>query len=185
MPTREAAVARLTTTEAAVLALLAIEGERSGYDLLKLVQRSIAHLWSPARSGLYSVLPRLVELKLASRRRVAQSTRPDKHLYRLAPPGRAALDAWLATVEPGARETFFLKLFVGALTTHDVLLEHLDQFRSDTEDTLERLRAIVPTNTNRGNDWYHRHLLDLGIERAEHELAWARRVARAIEQDAA
>src|SRR3954465_14352094 len=88
-------IQKLTTTEAAVLALLAIEGERSGYDLLKLVQRSIAHLWSPARSGLYSVLPRLVDGGLASRRRVAQSPRPDKHLYRLAPPGRAALDAWL------------------------------------------------------------------------------------------
>jgi DNA-binding PadR family transcriptional regulator len=185
VPTRDAAVARLTTTEAAVLALLAIEGERSGYDLLKLVQRSIAHLWSPARSGLYSILPRLVEAGLASRRRVRQSTRPDKHLYRLARPGRAALDAWLATVEPGARETFFLKLFVGALTTGDVLLEHLDQFRADTEDTLARLQAIVPTNTNRGNDWYHRHLLVLGIERAEQELAWAGRVARAIEREAA
>jgi DNA-binding PadR family transcriptional regulator len=182
MPTRQAAVAQLTTTEAAVLALLAIEGERSGYDLLKLVQQSIAHLWSPARSGLYAVLPRLVSQGLASRRRVAQSSRPNKQLYRIAAPGRASLGAWLATVEPGARDTFFLKLFVGRLTTTVVLLEHLEQFRLDTEETLERLRDILPTNTNRGNDWYHRHLLRLGIERAEHELEWAKRVTRAIER---
>ena len=43
---------QLTTTEAAVLALLAIEGERSAYDLTKLVTQAIAHIWSPARSGL-------------------------------------------------------------------------------------------------------------------------------------
>src|SRR4029077_2564916 len=45
-----AAVSELTTTEAAVLALLAIEGERSGYDLLKLATKSIGHVWTPARS---------------------------------------------------------------------------------------------------------------------------------------
>src|SRR5207244_1770880 len=82
-------VAQLTTTEAAVLALLAIEGERSGYDLGKLVQRAIGHVWSPARSALYAVLPRLVEHGLATRKTVAQSTRPDKQLYRVNRAGRA------------------------------------------------------------------------------------------------
>ena len=171
---------QLTTTEGAVLALLAIEGERSGYDLLKLVQQAIAHVWSPARSGLYAVLPRLVRDGLASSRTVAQTTRPDKQLYRLTRPGRAALAEWLETVEPGARETFFLKLFVGKLTRGEVLLAHVDQFVEDTDAQLEALRAIEPTNTNRGHDWYHRHLLVYGIERAEHDLAWAKRVRRAL-----
>ena len=35
------------------------------------------------------------------------------------------------------------------------------------------LRAIEPTNSNTGHDWFHRHLLTYGIERAEHELDWA------------
>src|SRR4051812_29282019 len=173
-------VQQLTTTEAAVLALLAIEGERSGYDLLKLVAQAIAHVWSPARSGLYAVLPRLVASGFASRRSVAQSTRPDKQLYRITRSGRASLDAWLETVESGARETFFLKLFVGKLTTPEVLLEHVAQFVSDSEERLETLRAIEPTNSNRGHDWFHRHLLRYGIERAEHDLAWADDVARAL-----
>jgi DNA-binding PadR family transcriptional regulator len=178
----QTAVAELTTTEAAVLALLSIEGERSGYDLLRLVQSAIAHVWSPARSGLYAVLPRLVASGLASRRHVTQATRPDKQLYRISAAGRASLDAWLTTVEPGARETFFLKLFVGKLTTPEVLLEHVAQFRRDTHERLEGLQAIVPTNTNTDHDWFHRHLLSLGIERAEHELEWAANVARALER---
>ena len=176
------AVAQLTTTEAAVLALLAIEGERSGYDLAKLVQQAIGHVWSPARSALYAVLPRLVAHGLATRKTVAQSTRPDKQLYRVNAAGRAALDEWLETVEPGARETFFLKLFVGKLTTHEVLLEHVEQFHADTEAQLATLRAIEPTNTNRDHDWYHRHLLVFGIERSEHELDWAGRVKEALEE---
>jgi DNA-binding PadR family transcriptional regulator len=177
-----AATEQLTTTEAAVLALLAIEGERSAYDLTKLVAQAIAHVWSPARSGLYAVLPRLVKDGLAQRRVVSQSPRPDKQLYRVTPAGRRALDGWLETVEPGARESFFLKLFVGGLTEPDVLLAHVAQFCADTEERLEQYRAIEPTNSNRGHDWYHRHLLQLGIERAEHELAWAEGVARALKR---
>jgi DNA-binding PadR family transcriptional regulator len=173
-------VEQLTTTEAAVLALLAIEGERSGYDLLKLVQQAIAHVWSPARSGLYAVLPRLVRGGLATSRAVAQSSKPDKQLYKLTRRGRAALTGWLETVEPGARETFFLKVFVGKLTSVDVLLDHVEQFAADTTTRLETLRAIEPTNTGAGNDWYHRHLLVYGIERAEHDLDWAARLERSL-----
>jgi len=165
------ATAKLTTTEAAVLALLAIEGERSAYELTKAVEKAIGHVWSPAKSGLYATLPRLANDGLAER---------DGRRYRISTAGQAALDGWLSAVEPGARETFFLKLFVGGLTTPDVLLEHVTQFAADTEERLDVLREIEPTNSNTGHDWYHRHLLAYGIERAEHELAWAERVARAL-----
>jgi len=181
MPARQHAVTeQLTTTEGAVLALLAIEGERSAYDLTRLVAEAIAHVWSPARSGLYAVLPRLVQDGLAQRRLVPQPARPDKQVYRITRAGRAALDAWIGTVEPGARDSFFLKLFVGGLTEPGVLLEHVAQFQEDTEARLAGYREIEPTNSNRGHDWYHRHLLRLGIEQAELELAWAGRVARAL-----
>jgi DNA-binding PadR family transcriptional regulator len=162
---------RPTTTEAAVLALLAIEGERSAYDLTKAVERAIGHIWSPAKSGLYATLPRLANEGLAHKR---------GRQYRISAAGREVLDEWLTTVETGARETFFLKLFVGGLTTPEVLAEHIEQFVADTEERLDVLRAIVPTNSNTGHDWYHRHLLRYGIERAEAELDWAERVGRAL-----
>ncbi len=47
---------RLTLTEGAVLALLAIEGERSGYDLLKQMRKSIGHVWTPAKTQLAPLL---------------------------------------------------------------------------------------------------------------------------------
>ena len=61
MPATTTATRTLTTTEAAVLSLLAFEGENSGYDLLKYVQKAIGYVWAPARSQLYSLLPRLVK----------------------------------------------------------------------------------------------------------------------------
>jgi DNA-binding PadR family transcriptional regulator len=170
----EQAVQQLTTTEAAVLALLAIEGERSGYELAKAVENAIGHIWAPARSGLYACLPRLAKQGLANVRRA------DKPLYSISQAGSAALEGWFEQVEPGARETVFLKLFLGGLTTHEVLLRQLVQFREDVEERLVGYGAIERTNSGRGHDWYHRHLLMLGIEHAERELAWADRVERAL-----
>jgi PadR family transcriptional regulator AphA len=172
----------VTITEAAVLALLAIEGERSGYDLLELSKKAIGHVWTPARSRLYTVLPRLVELGLAKRRKVEQATRPDKNLYRITPAGRAALDDWLRTIEPGASAAFRLKLFVGGLTDTETLVGQVEQFRRDRAEQLEVLRAIEPTNTRRGHDRYHWFLLRLGIEDAEHDVRWADWVLTELEK---
>ena len=77
MRTIPAQTTTLTTTEAVALGVLA-EGERSGYDLLKRVEASVGHIWSPAKSQLYAILPRLVDAGAARRRTVGQETRPDK-----------------------------------------------------------------------------------------------------------
>src|SRR5579872_7195556 len=126
-------VASLTTTEAALLALLAIEGEHSAYDLAKAVEQAIGHIWAPARSGVFATLPRLAKDGLAERR---------GRRYRISRDGRAALDAWLETVEPGSRETFFLKLFVGGLTTPEVVAAHVEQFVADAQEQLDALHEI-------------------------------------------
>ena len=156
-----------------MLALLAIEGEHSGYDLFKRVAKAIGYVWSPARSQLYAVLPRLVEARLASSRRVAQETRPDKQLYAITEAGREAVSDWLETVEPGDPATFYLKLFVGGLAGPETAIRQVEQFRRDAEERLAVLRAIEPTNSRRGHDAYHYFLLRLGIERAELQLRWA------------
>jgi len=172
---QQAAVQRLTTTEAAVLALLAIEGEQSAYVLMKAVTQAIGHVWAPARSGLFAALPRLAKQGLADAR-----AREGKQLYRISRDGRAALDAWLETVEPGSRDTFFLKLFVGGLTAPAVLLAHVEQFVADIRKMNGGKGAIEKTNSNRGHDWFHRHLLMHAIARAQQELEWAAGVERAL-----
>ena len=181
MPTAQrTSVQQLTTTEAAVLALLAIEGERSGYDLMKAVTQAIGHIWSPARSGLYAALPRLVKLGLAQSRAVAQSSRPDKH----AVPHHARRAGRARRVARDGRAGRARHVLPQALRRrpHDAgrAARHVEQFIADCEARLDEYRAIEPTNSNRGHDWYHRHLLRHGLERTEQELAWADGVARAL-----
>ncbi len=180
MPAARQQTRTLTTTEAAVLALLAIEGEQSGYDLLKQASRSVGQVWAPAKSQLYALLPRLVRDGLARSRQVVQSHRPDKQLYELTAEGEASLQQWLESVEPGDERGFYLKLFVGGLTSHDVLRRHVEQFREDAAARLAELEAIEPTNTRTGHDWYHRFLLDLGLARMRQSIAWADDVLRAL-----
>ena len=180
MPATRTTTRTLTTTEAAVLSLLAIEGENSGYDLLKYVQKAIGYVWAPARSQLYSLLPRLVKDGYARSRSVSQSERPDKTLYKITREGRAALDAWLEHVDPTDRAAFQLRLFVGALTDDDVLVRHVEAFRGDTAERLAEYRAIEPTNSRSWADFYHYLLLRRGIQQAELDLEWADWVLRSL-----
>ena len=166
------AVRALTTSEAAVLASLALDGEGSGYELTKRVGRAIGHVWAPARSQLYALLPRLVADGHLQARTVRQRTRPDKQVYRLTNDGRAALDAWLAG-ESGGEAEFHLRLFLGSLVPREALIGHVERFRAATAERLDDYRRIEPTNARRGADRFHWFELRRAIERAEHDIAWA------------
>jgi PadR family transcriptional regulator, regulatory protein AphA len=169
----------LTLTEAAVLALLRVEGERSGYDLTKSAAKSVGHIWAPARSHLYAVLGRLARDGLASTRTVVQSDRPDKQLYTITPAGTDALDAWLAA-DATDDDSFHLKVFYGGLMPRERLVEHVEAYRDRIHERLDVYDAINETNTNRGHDYYHRLMLDYGYARARASLAWADEVLRKL-----
>jgi PadR family transcriptional regulator, regulatory protein AphA len=162
-----------------VLALLSVEGERSGYDLTKSAAKSVGHIWAPARSHLYAVLARLARDGLARTRTVVQSDRPDKQLYTVTPAGREALEAWLAA-DTDDDDSFHLKVFYGGLLPRRRLIEHVEAYRDRIHDRLELYDAISEENTNRGHDYYHRLMLDYGYARARASLAWADEVLRKL-----
>ncbi len=175
----------LTLTEAAALGLLALEGERSGYDLLRLVQRSIAHVWSPAKSQLYATLRRLTAAGLVDVTVVAQAGRPDKHVFRISADGWERLSRWLREVVPNAPHEQVLKIFLGGLMELDVLVAHVEQFRADTRARRAVFAEIDRENTSRGHDWFHRRVLELGVAEAEAQLAWAEDALAALRSPAA
>ena len=163
-----------------MLSLLAIEGERSRYDLMKSLSKAIGYIWAPAKTQLYALLPKLAERGLATSRTVREGARPEKKLFRITNAGRDGLDRWLAA-EPESAETFYLRLFVGGLVPPEVLVEHVNWFRERTEAQLEEYRQIEPTNTRTDNDFFHYFLLRLGIERSEHLLGWSDWVLEELE----
>jgi len=163
----------LTTTEGVVLGLLS-ERERSGYDLLKRAEGSVAHMWSPAKSQLYAVLPRLVAAGLATRRDVRQTARPDKQVYRLTRAGRAAVREWLETAPPKSWDELLLKVFFAKLCSRAALLRQLDDYEAHQRSMLAEYQAIRPAT---------RHgalTLEYGLELVPVRLAWLEKARREL-----
>ena len=106
-------IEQITLTECAILGLVA-RRERSGYDLLRTIESGVGFFWTPAKSQLYALLPKLVERGLLKARRVEQDKRPDKTLYRITAAGRRALREGLEQASPAVdRNPFELRVFFG------------------------------------------------------------------------
>jgi DNA-binding PadR family transcriptional regulator len=169
---------KLTLTEYALLGLLAREGTSSGYDLMKAAAGSVGYIWAPSKTQLYTVLGRLVDAGLATRRDVPQPDRPDKSLYRLTAKGRRALGEWLDDLDVPddvERQPFLLKLFFGGHGNPDAIVRQLEAYRDAAAERLETYRAIERHIVE--HDDLERHFgyitLRFGIARAEATIAWA------------
>ena len=174
MPARTVAPPNtLTTTEAVVLGLLA-EGERSGYDLLKRAEDSVAHMWAPAKSQLYAVLPRLVDAGLARRRDVRQTGRPDKQVYRPTAAGREAVRRWLETATPKTWDELLLKVFFARLCSRAALLAQLDAAAERARAQHADYEAIRPATR------YGGLTLEYGLQEMPVRLAWLARVRKEL-----
>ncbi|HEY9458601.1 MAG TPA: PadR family transcriptional regulator [Gaiella sp.] len=164
---------RLTTTEYAILGLLA-GGESSGYDLARTADRTIVYMWSPSRSQIYKVLPRLLAWGLATSREVEQRGRPDKAVYRITRAGRSILRAWLEDdaedPERGA-DLFLLKLFLAGAAPPEAALRQLDAYRGRLERRLgvfEQMERELPDD----EPLYGRVALAHGLAQVRATLAW-------------
>ena len=177
--------ANITTTEGAVLGLLAMAGERSGYELAKLAESGIAYLWTPSRSQIYKVLPRLVAAGFARMREVEQRGRPDKALYQLTSDGLVALRSWLEEVEEepaGGRVVFALKLFLCDFASPTTALAHLAAYRRYLGRSLEAFERLEEPAAASAHH-YPAYVLQHGLARVRATLAWIDDTTAAIESD--
>jgi len=146
----------LTTTECAVLGLLTRRA-MSGYDLKRAIETSVGYFWAPAKSQIYAVLPRLVEAGYATSRKVAQSQRPDKQVYRITRRGRAAFREWVEETptppEPN-RNLLLLKLYFGDLSSPERLAEHVRDRREAAEKLKAELKAFDAAPCDPRLDFY-------------------------------
>jgi DNA-binding PadR family transcriptional regulator len=178
----------LTTTEYVLLGMLARYGEHSGYELLRLAETGIGFLWSPAKSHVYEVLPRLERTGHARRRLVPQRGKPDKHLWRITRRGRTALRAWVNTIDPQPLEqrgVLLLKLFFGDHGDAEVLVAHLERFREQAVAKLSTLRAIEAQGPASPKDELPWMTLRQGLAGTEAQLRWAEEVLPELRERAA
>ncbi len=183
MPVRTITEA-LTTTECAVLGLLTRRG-MSGYDLKKAIEGSVGYFWGPAKSQIYAVLPRLVEAGYATSRKVAQSQRPDKQVYRITARGRQALKEWIEespTESLPDRNPLLLKLFFGDLSSINVLAEQVRERRESAQRLKAELEAMDAVPRDADEDFYSNLTRKWGHRYADAIIGWANEAERELER---
>jgi PadR family transcriptional regulator AphA len=174
----------LPVTTWAILGMLTF-GARSGYDLSKMVEQSIGHFFSPAKSQIYSELRRLVTLGFADVEHVNQTVRPNKRLYSITPEGRRELREWLETseVEPDSmRSPFLLKMFFGALISREVLISQVKQAHEQAQMELKVLEEVETQIKGNPEFFYPNLVLRFGLAHNRASVAWTEQVLRELEQ---
>ena len=178
---------RESTSRFAILGVLGF-GAMSGYDVKKLIERSIAHFWTESYGQIYPILNRLAAEGLADRRREKQRGKPDRQIYSLTDKGRQEVARWLAV--PARKEPFrselLLKLFLGAEGPVAESITQIEHYESSQRALLDmymgierRVRAEL-----RGHPQLPFTLVTLhyGQHRCRAMLAWCAESTRALKR---
>ena len=126
----------------AVLGLVASK-PRSGYDIKRIVDRTIRHFWAASYGQIYPELKRLEEAGWIEGDDVPNGGRA-RRVFRITDAGREALNGWFAGVETRieARDESLLRLFFADLLPREFALGLLEGRREGYRRMLEYLRGL-------------------------------------------
>jgi PadR family transcriptional regulator, regulatory protein AphA len=172
--------ASLSPTARAILGMIAL-GNRTGYDIKRVVDKSTRHFWAASYGQIYPELGRLEEAGLVRGRSEPSGGRA-RRVYELTPRGEDALRGWLASGEEPTyelRDEGMLKLFFSD-SLPEQRIANLRSMRERQERKLAELRELE----GKTGEWHTgpRMTLEMGIAYAQFMADWCaeteRRLAR-------
>ena len=166
----------------AVLGLVAME-PRSGYDVKRIIDRSVRHFWAASYGQIYPELRRLEEAAWIDGDDAPRGGR-SRRVYRITPEGRAALQAWLHGHETRIelRDESLLRLFFADTLPHENALELLRGRREGYRGMLAYLRSL---DDGQGKDPPFVDLVyQWGLDYCEWGIEWCDRQERRLRRAA-
>jgi len=158
------------------------EKPRSGYDLKKAFDSSVAHFWPASQSQIYRTLDRLTESGLADVEVIPQDGKPNSKVYHITSSGVSALREWLATPLPltSWREAFFIQFYWADAITRSELVKLLEDRAAKHMARLEWYTAALKSFEKKppGGAWdkvLQPLIVEAGIALEEAWLGWTRR----------
>jgi DNA-binding PadR family transcriptional regulator len=126
----------------AVLGLIA-EKPRSGYDVKRIVDRSIRHFWAASYGQIYPELKRLEQAGWITGDDVPRGGRA-RRIFRITPAGSEALGEWLtgSSTRVELRDESLLRLFFSDMSAREQALGLLAARREGYRQMLEYLRSL-------------------------------------------
>ena len=176
---------RPNTSRYAILGMLSL-GPQSGYDIKKLIDRSVAHFWNESFGQIYPILRRLEAEGLAVRRSQRRDGKPDSRVYSLTPKGLDELRRWLGAParQEGFRSELLLKLFLGGRVSPAESVRQVRHFQAQQRDLLATYTGIerqLRKDHGRHPDLpYWLSTLHYGRRRAAALLGWADETLRTL-----
>lgn len=164
-------------TTYAILGLLTI-GCRTGYDMKRMIDTSLAHFWKISYGQIYPTLKKLVEDNLVIREQKLEMKKPERIEYYLTAEGERVLNDWLyQPVEkfPGEKNEVLLRLFLSADIANYVTIQQLEKYRESQIHRLQMYHLIEENLLKKPvNEEQHRELLalDFGKRMANAVLEW-------------
>jgi DNA-binding PadR family transcriptional regulator len=170
-----------------LLGILAIEDRKSGYDLRKVIESSVAHFWGESYGQIYPTLKRLRSDGLI--RHDGARGKQRRQQYSITDAGRQYLRKWLALPfqNDPPRNEFLLKLFFGAEAPPQVAIAHIRELRDRNLKALKQLEQIgkLAPEANAGQPGlkYWMLTLGLGVALTRAGLEWAEATLEDLENE--
>lgn len=194
----------LSRTSYVVLGMLAVGGDRSGYDIRQAIESSVGYFWGESYGQIYPALK-----LLAAERLIKPGGKPDKpakrapkaknpqrdsgrkrrQAWRITAAGRSVLRDWLAAPfqNDPPRNEFLLKLFFGAEADPKVAVAHIHELERRNLESLrmmEQIEAIAPkANAGEPGLKYWMLTLRLGMAITRAALEWGKDALAELEGD--
>lgn len=166
----------------AVLGLVAL-APRSGYDVKRIIDRSVRYFWAASYGQIYPELRRLEEAAWIEGDDAPRGGRA-RRIYRITPAGRQALQEWLHGRETRIelRDESLLRLFFADTLSHEEAVGLLRDRREGYRGLLNSLRSL---DDGKGSD---PPFVDLvyrwGIDYCEWGIEWCNRQESRMRQAA-
>lgn len=163
------------SSEYAVLGAL-MSGSQHGYEILRLLERSLSSTWYVGTSQLYSLLKRLERDGLVVSTMEPQKKRPPKRIFSLTPLGRDTFVDWVKTPTYHVRDLrieFLAKLFF----IHHLSLPGGDRLLKSQIKILEEAKKMISQKWLEETDPYERLVLGFKLTTLKAWLSWLSREA--------
>jgi DNA-binding PadR family transcriptional regulator len=159
----------------AILGILAIHPNQSGYEIRKTVQQTVGFFWGESYGQIYPTL----KLLLAEGLITASGARAKGQEYSIAPAGQKLLQEWLAVPyrESPQRDEFLLKIFFGAEAAHGVSAAQIRRFQERNRKLLAELLALREGAQKHGSQFpgfpFWMLTLQYGLDQLNSALQWS------------